>query len=112
MNSCICCGDSKKIALIDDEVLCKQCDGWLVNRKTKGRIRFATARDRYQYIGRMLEMALRKLGTTDWRKKEIVELGPNLRSAIPNSERTFCKLEARIAHAKSRAGNPRIDSFS
>ena len=102
MNSCICCGDSKKTALIDDEVLCKQCDGWLVNRKTKGRIRFATARDRYRYIRRMLEMALRNLSTTDWRKKEIAELGPNLRSVIPNSERKFRKLEARIAHAASQ----------
>ncbi len=102
MNSCICCGDSKKTALIDDEVLCKQCDGWLVNRKTKGRKRFATIADRYRYIGRMLEMALRKLGTTDWRKKEITELGPNLRSVIPSSERKFRKLEARIAHATSQ----------
>ena len=98
MNSCICCGDSKKTALIDNEVLCKQCNGWLVNQKTKGRKRFPTARDRYRYIGRMLEMALRKLSTTDWRKKEIDELGPNLRSVIPNSERKFRKLEARISY--------------
>lgn len=103
MNSCICCGDSKKTALIDDEVLCKQCDGWLVNRKTKGRKRFATSRDRYRYIRGMLEMDLRKLSTTEWRKKELVEMGPNLRSVIPSSERKFRKLEARMAHAKAQA---------
>ena len=103
MNSCICCGDSKKTEVIDDEILCKQCDGWLVNRKTNGRKRFATSRDRYRYIGRMLEMALRNLSTTDWRKKEIAELGLNLRSVIPNSERKFRKLEARVAHVKAQA---------
>ncbi len=86
------CGDRVKDSAISS---CDQCYGWL------GRQSFPTKQDCQRYILRRLEMALRKLSKTKWRQKEIDELGPNLRSAIPNSERTFCKLEARIEHAKS-----------
>ncbi len=46
-------------------------------------------------------MALWKLSRAKWRQKEIDELGPNLRSAIPSSEREFRKLEARISYVKA-----------
>lgn len=60
-------------------------------------------RDRHLYIRHKLEMAFRKLSKTDWRKKEINELGPNLRSVVAGSERKFRKLEARMAYAKAQA---------
>ncbi len=93
MDSCFYCGDGADLC-VDDVVSCEQCHGWLREK------RFPTQRDHNQFIRHKLEMALRKLSTTKWRKNEIAELGPNLRSVIPNSERKFRKLEARITHAK------------
>ncbi len=92
MTLCIHCGDRVKDAAISS---CDQCYGWL------GRKSFPTTRDCQKYVLRRLEMALRKLSKTKWRQKEINELGPNLRSAIPNSERKFRKLEARISYVKA-----------
>ncbi len=92
MTLCIHCGDRVKGSAISS---CDQCYKWLGGKS------FATTRDCQRYVLRRLEMALRKLSRAKWRQKEIDELGPNLRSAIPNSERKFRKLEDRIAHAKS-----------
>ena len=39
-----------------------------------------------------MELGLNKI------QKEIDELGPNLRSIVPNSERKFRKLEARVSY--------------
>ena len=79
MEACIYCGDGADIR-IDSVDSCQECHGWSLNK------RFSTLPDHHQYIRHRLEMALRKLSKTKWRKQEIDELGPNLRSAIPNSE--------------------------
>ncbi len=82
---------------LDHVASCQKCTGWLAGKH------FPTMRDRHLYIRHKLEMAFRKPSKTDWRKKEINELGPNLRSVVAGSERKFRKLEARMAYAKAQA---------
>ncbi len=95
MDSCIYCGDRASVC-VDNVASCRKCTGWLQGKH------LPTLRDRHEYIRHKLEMALRKLSKTDWRKKEIAELGSHLRSVIPSSDRKFRKLEGRIEHVKSQ----------
>ncbi len=89
MTLCIHCGDRVKDSAISS---CDQCYKWLDEKC------FATEQDRHRYILHRLKLLLSQLGKTKWRQDEIDELGPNLRSLIPNSERKFRKLETRISY--------------